>query len=219
MTLRRWSSVRVVKVWLDVVLLLGGLATTVLLIWAMAAPLVMGLGEPIPADLSAVVAIGPHSAAPRLPLEFQETGNAEKPRFHRIRLVWGYGELRAETFDWRLHFIGLGFALAAILVVLWAIWNLRAVVKTALVGEPFAPANSRRLRRIGLVILGLTFVAPLIEYQLGRYLLEQLTIEGLVLSPALRFSKDWLLGGLLFLVLASIFRHGTELEEEKALTV
>ena len=46
-----------------------------------------------------------------------------------------------------------------------------------------------------------------------------MAVEGLTLSPALRFSKDWFLGGLLFLVLASIFRHGTELEEDRALTV
>ena len=219
MKVRRWSSAKAVKLWLDVVLLLGGLAAVVLLIWAMAAPLVMGLGEPIPADLSAVVAIGAHSAVPRLPLEFEEVGNPEKPRFHRLRLMWSYGELRAETFDWRLHLVGLGFALVVMSAALWAIWNLRQVVKAALAGEPFAAANSRRLRRIGFVILVVTIIAPLIEYQLGRYLLEQLTIEGLTLSPALRLSKDGFLGGLLFLVLASIFRHGTELEEERALTV
>ncbi len=219
MAVRRWSSTRAVKVWLDVVLMLGGLATLVLLVWAMAAPIVMSLEEPIPADLSVAVAIGPHSALPRMPLQFEEIGDAGGARFHRPRLVWGYGELRTETFSWRLHFVGLGFHLIALLATLWAIWNLRQVVKTALAGEPFAPANSHRLRRIGFIILTVTLVAPLIEYQLGRYLLEQLSIEGLTLSPALRFSKDWLLGGLLFLVLASIFRHGTGLEEERALTV
>ncbi len=219
MTVRRWNSTRVVKVWLDVMLILGALATLVLLVWAMAAPIVMSLEQPIPADVSAMVAVGPHSALPRLSLDFEEASEAEKARFHRVRLLWGYGELRAETFDWRLHLVGLGFALAATLVALWAVWNLRQVVKTTLAGEPFAPANSRRLRRISLVILGMTLVAPFIEYQFGRYLLEQLTIEGLSLSPALRFSKDAFLVGLLFLVLASIFRHGTGLEEEKALTV
>jgi hypothetical protein len=219
MAVRKFSSTRAVKIWLDVVLLLGALATIVLLIWAMAAPLVMNLAAPIPADVSALVAIGPHSAVPRLPLEFQEAGEAETPRFHRVRLMWSYGELRAETFDWRLHFVGLGFALVMMAAALWAIWNLRQVVKTALGGEPFAATNSSRLRRIGIIILAVTIIAPLIEYQVGRYLLEQLTIEGLTLSPALRFSKDSFLGGLLFLVLASIFRHGTALEEEKALTV
>jgi hypothetical protein len=204
---------------LDVVLLLGALATTVLLIWAMAAPIVMSLEQPTPADVSAVVAIGPHSVAPRMPLEFEESSAGGETRFHRLRLMSGHGELRAETFDWRLHFVWLGLVLVALLAALWAIWNLRAVVKTALAGQPFAPDNSRRLRRIGFIILAVTLAAPLIEYQLGRYLLEQLTVEGLDLSPALRLSKDWILGGLLFLVLASIFRHGTALEEERALTV
>ena len=53
----------------------------------------------------------------------------------------------------------------------------------------------------------------------GFFEFLELSVEGIDLSPALRFSKDWFLGGLLFLVLSTIFRHGTELEEEKALTV
>lgn len=229
MTAPKRSSTRVVKIWLDVVLLLCALGTTLLLIWAMAAPIIMGLEQPVAADVKAVVAIGQHSVVPRLPLEFEEVGpveegpiekgTAESPRFHRLRLLGGYGELRAETFDWRLHLVGLGVALVGLLAAIWAIWNLRQVVKTTLAGEPFAPANSRRLRRIGFLILAVTLAAPLVEYQMGRYLLEQVAIKGLALSPALRFSTDWFLGGLLFLVLASIFRHGTELEKEKALTV
>lgn len=219
MTARRFSSTRAVKIWLDVVLVLGGLATLALLVWAMAAPIVMGLDQGSPADVSAVVAVGPHSLLPRLPLDFAEAGSADEARFHRARLMWGYGEIRAETFDWRLHLIGIGYALIGLLATLWAVWNLRQVVKTALDGEPFAAANSRRLRNIGVVILVVTLAAPFIEYQFGSYLLAQLDVENLALSPALRLSKEGLLGGLLFLALASIFRHGTELEEEKALTV
>ncbi len=105
------------------------------------------------------------------------------------------------------------------LVVIYATWILREVLRSALAGQPFPPANSRRLQRIGYLILASTVVFPIPEYLIGKAILADFHAAGLTLSPALRLSTDWILGGLLFLVLGAIFSHGTELERERALTV
>jgi hypothetical protein len=170
-------------------------------------------------DVNVTVAVGPHSVLPRMPLEMAPADPGVASDFHRARLVKGYGELRVLSTDLGLHFASMFFFLVGILTVLYAVWTLRRVLHSVLAGEPFAPVNSLRLRRIGFVVLALTILFPFAEYWIGRTVLERPTVEGLSLSPAFRFSTDGVLIGLLFLVLSTIFRHGAELEEERSLTV
>ena len=213
MTTRKWSPARVAKVWLDVVLALGGVATGLLVVWLLISPWLVG--EDLPADTTATVAIGERTVFPRLPLEYSN----DVAEFARADLANGYGELRTATTDWRLHFASVGPTALATLVILYSVWLLREVLRTVLAGEPFAPANSRRLRRIGWIVLALSAVGPLADYLLSQALLERLTVDSLPLSAALRIPRDGFLVGLLFLVLSAIFQHGTELEDERSLTV
>jgi hypothetical protein len=216
MAARKWTSARVVKVWLDVVLALGGVIGALLVLYLLFSPLMFRQEG---GDVSVVVAIGPHSFLPRMPLELASPPSDGGDGSSRAYLVKGYGELRTATTDLWLHLASMLFFVLGIGVVLYTVWILRQVLVTALAGEPFAPANSRRLRWIGFIVLALAVVAPCVEYLLGQAVLARLAVEGLRLSPAFRFSTDFVLVGLLFLVLAAIFRHGTELEEERALTV
>jgi len=216
MTSRKWTSARVAKVWLDVVLVLGGVGAVLLVVWIVISPWMLKNG--LPADTSAPVAIGTHALFPRLQLEYS-VDSGESSEFAWASLANGYAELRTATTDWRLHFASVGSTALATFIVLYAIWTLREVLRTVLAGEPFAPANSQRLRRIGCIVLVLATLAPFGEYWLGQVLLEQLTIHSVPVSPAFRVSKDAFLIGILFLVLAAIFSHGTRLEEERSLTV
>jgi hypothetical protein len=154
-----------------------------------------------------------------MPLEVAPEGPTGASEFHRARLVKGYGELRVLSTDWGLHFASMFFFLVGILTVLYAVWTLRKILQSVLAGEPFAPVNSLRLRRIGFVVLALTVLLPLAEYWIGRTVLYRLPVHDLSLCPAFRFYPDGVLIGLLFLVLSTIFRHGAELEEERSLTV
>jgi hypothetical protein len=217
MAAHKWSAARVVKVWLDIVLALCAAGLGLLILWLllMSSHAVRHGGT----DAAVVVAIGSHSLVPRMPLELAAAPPGGDSDFLRATLVHGYGELRTVTTDWGLHLVSMLFFVVGGLVVLYAIWILREILKSVLAGEPFAPANSRRLRRIGFIVLALAVVVPGAEYLIGQAFLRRLTVEGLSLSPAFRLSKDVILTGLLFLVLSVIFRHGTELEEERALTV
>ena len=217
MTARKWTPARVVKIWLDVILALGCLAWVVLALYMLTAPWLVSSGDAV--DFGITVAIGPHSFLPRMPLELYQTVPNTDTEIHRAQLVKGYGELRMDTRSWGLHFASMLLYEVALLLVVYAVWVLREVMKSVLAGEPFTSVNSRRLRRIGFIILAATVVFPVPEYLIGKAILADLNVAGLTLSPAFRIPTDWILGGLLFLVLGAIFRHGTDLEQEQALTV
>jgi len=212
-----WTPARVVKVWLDVVWVLGCVAAGLLALYLLASSLSGPVGRG--ADATVTVAIGAHSFLPRMPLELAAAPAPDISNVHSAALVRGYGELRATTQSRLQPLVSLLLIELFLLVVLYALWTLRAVVASVLAGRPFAPANSRRLQRIGFVILGVTVLFPIPEYLIGEAILREMSVVGLTLSPAFRFSTDGVLTGLLFLVLAAIFRHGSELERERALTV
>ncbi len=210
-----WKPARVVKVWLDVVLVLGCIAAGLIAVYLLATSFTGSAGR----TAEVTVAIGSHSFLPRLPLELEAVGVPDDSGVSSAVLVKGYGQLRTQTHRRVQHFVSMLLIEVFLLVVLYAVWTLRAVLLSVLAGRPFAPANSRRLQRIGFVILAVTLLFPIPEYLIGKAVLQDLTVVGLALSPALHFSTDGVLTGLLFLVLAAIFRHGSELERERALTV
>jgi hypothetical protein len=217
MTSRKWIPARIVKVWLTIVFWLCVVGAVVLTTTLVVAP--FRADTPDGVEVQTPIAIGSHTFIPRMPLEVAPPKPDAKSNFHHVRLVKAYGELRAGSNDVGLHAATMGSFLVWLLVVMYGVWLLREIVENVLAGKPFARMNSRYFRRIGLITLGLALVGPLAEYQLGRAVLARLSVGGLTLSPALRFSEDACLLGLLFLVLAAIFSYGTELEEDRTLTI
>jgi hypothetical protein len=215
----RWklTSARVIKVYLEVCLVVGALGGGVVL--ALLLLVSPGYVQRQGADVTVTVGLGSRAIHPLLPLAVGDGAPGTEPAFLRAGLVDGSGELRAVTTIWRLYFLSMAKLVVAIAVLLWIFWVLRSFLRTVLDGEPFHPANGRRLRAVGLVLIGLTLVAPGVEYLLGRAVLARLTVEGPALTPVLCFPGEAFLAGLIFLVFSSVFRHGTELEEERSLTV
>jgi len=220
MTTRKWTPVRIAKIWFDIVLVGGAVAAVLLIGYALMTPWILQTIQGSPGiDVNVPVAVGTHTLLPRMPLEVAATEPDERFRFNQARLVKAHGELRMLSTDWSLHFVSMLYPIIYLAVVFSAVWTFRRVLQSVIAGHPFAPENSVRLRRIGFVILALTACGPVAEYWVGRTVLERLTIEGVSLSPAFRFSTDGILMGILFLVLSAIFQHGNELEEERSLTV
>jgi hypothetical protein len=215
MKARRWTWARVVKAYLELCLVLGAVVWMLLLAYLLLRPWSQEVG----AQAEVVVAMGSHSLLPRMPLELATGSPTPESPFLRATLVQGYGELRAMTTDRNLQLLTMLVLILGIPILLYLFWLLREFLRTVLEGSPFAPANSRRLRRIGFILLGLTLLAPGVEYWVGQEILSRLQVETLPLSPALRFPEETFFLGLLFLVFSAVFRYGTELEEERSLTV
>lgn len=210
--------VRILKIWFDVVLVLGALSAVALVGWLAISPFLMADGKN-PSDAAIQVGVGERSFLPIMPLEIEPApGTSRDPGIENASLVKARGELRLQTTDWWLQFASLGRFLVAMMVVLYVVWMLRRVLKNVLDDRPFDPANGGLLRRCGYSILLLGVALPPVDFVLASRVLSGIRVANLNLRPAVTFDKDVLLVGLLFLVFGIILTRGNEIQEhERAL--
>lgn len=206
--------VRILKIWFDIVLVLGVVAALVFLGWLALTPILMARGD-FPSDATVQVTVGERSWVSVYPLEFKPVAPSENLRIEKASLVDARGELRLLTTNWRLHFLSLGGIILATGVILYVIWILRRVLINVLDDRPFEAANGRLLRRCGYIILILGAIYPPFDYVLSDYVLSKLDVTNIDLHPAITFDKDIFVVGLLFLVFGIILTRGHELQEQE----
>lgn len=113
-------------------------------------------------------------------------------------------------------------ASAFVLVLAFALYivgQLRAVLRSLIHGNPFVPDNARRLRRVALAVLIGEFVRAAIVYAENLYAATHVTAAGVMFDTWPRLDVGTLGHGLIILVIAEVFRVGTRLDEEQALTI
>jgi hypothetical protein len=114
---------------------------------------------------------------------------------------------------------GMLMFVAALLVTLWVLAQLRGVFRTLRDGRPFVAANAIRIRRIGYAVIAAEIVRAILAYEGMRYAMTHFSATGV------RFEARWdldlytILYGLIILILAEVFREGTSLADEQSLTV
>jgi hypothetical protein len=86
-------------------------------------------------------------------------------------------------------------------------------------GQPFAPANVRRLRWLGILLIGCDVYYWMAHWWLGHYLAATGHPS---LTPLMDFGSslvaNWLIG-LLLLIVATGYQRGVELAEDAEFTV
>ena len=209
------AAARIVKTSLDVVFVLGAIACFLLLVWLLAAPIAMTVSD-APADVALKVAIGARSLWPVMPMAGGGVGSVA---VDSLRVINATGELRFLTTAWWLHLASAGHMFVGALLGLFVIYLLRKILASVIAQRPFARSNVRRMRLLGFILLGVSVLRPLAEYSVARLVLSQVAIENVSLSAPIAFSLDAVFGGLLLLVLATIFDYGSRLEQEQSLTV
>lgn len=128
------------------------------------------------------------------------------------------GTLRLETDNWLYIFISNFSNLLIVLGLTYIFQLLRAVLKDILQGDPFAPKNGPRIRRVGYMVLLLAFLRPTIEYIAANESIRNLRIEPALSLPS-PFKLESILISLLFLILAQVWSYGIELKRDQALTI
>jgi hypothetical protein len=206
---------RGLRVWFDVVLVLSGLAMGLLALWLVISPLAMA-GGARESEAAVAVAVGAGPLRPVLPVRLT---TSQEGLFSTPRLVRGRGQLRFSTSNWRLQFLTNVSLLIGALVALYGVLLVRNPLRDVGAGQPFGPTNARRLRILGVLFLVVGVLRPAVEYALGSLVLSRIVSVEPVLSPPLAFQRDAIVAGLLLLVLAQVWRHGSELEEDQSLTV
>jgi hypothetical protein len=128
------------------------------------------------------------------------------------------GTLRLETDHWRYIFFSYFGKLWIALGLTYSFYLLRAVLKDISQGNPFSTKNTVRIRRIGTMVLLLGFIRPAIEYFAAKEIMRGLYIEPPLSLPA-PFNVEFILFGLLILLLAQIWSYGLELKRDQELTI
>lgn len=217
--------VRILKVWFDVVLVVGGAAGILMLGWLALSPFVMARGDR-PADGAVQVVVGQRSWLPVFPLDVETTDLERHPILQDARLVRARGELRFLTTRWWLHMSTSGGLVVGALIAFYVIWLLRKVLVNVLADRPFDAANGRYMSRCGYIILALGAAWPILEYAISNCVLSRIRVTNIDLRPAITLDKDVFVLGLLFLVFGAILTRGHDLqeheealEEEQALTI
>jgi hypothetical protein len=133
--------------------------------------------------------------------------------------IRGQGELRVfnnSRTAWTLQIVGM---LVVLGVVLYALWHLRALMRSVLAGTPFLPENASRIRKVGLVVVAWSLLTPFAKYFVGAAMIEGVHVPGILLKPPIEFNPDVLFLGLAIIVLGEIFRQASLLQRDQSLTV
>jgi hypothetical protein len=114
-------------------------------------------------------------------------------------------------------------ALAAALILLafalWVISELRAVFRSFRHGRPFVPANVRRIRMIGWAMIIGEVVRAAIVAMGSAYAMRHFSADGLRFEVRPDVNVMAIVGGLIVLALAEVFREGVRLDEDRSLTI
>lgn len=120
----------------------------------------------------------------------------------------------------------LAFAASVLLLIatttaycLYIIRMIRQILASVKSGDPFAPSNAKRIRVIGLLLIGGSLVTTIVESLSSLYAVNEYSASGF--DFIFRFDFEWtaIFLGLGILVLSEIFREGTRIREEQSLTV
>lgn len=129
-----------------------------------------------------------------------------------MEIPWGLAPGWFILVDWLRQALGV-----ALLLLL--LHELRGFFREVRAGNAFSTGNALRLRRMGLLLLTFFLVAAVLGSILalaGRLAVKSSTVH---LGTILGGSLTPVLVGLVLLVLAEVFGHGAELEEERALVI
>lgn len=103
-------------------------------------------------------------------------------------------------------------------LILLVTFQLKKIFASFSRNEPFMESNILRIRNIGLAVLSYPLLRFLFDAGLYRYLRARFTwTADLRLTYSFDFST--LLAGLILIVIAEIFRLGSELDNEQKLTI
>ena len=102
-------------------------------------------------------------------------------------------------------------------VVVWALWLLAGVMRSAAQGDPFGPENARRFRSLAVLLIAGGFALNVLNYVTLNALYTQLPeypSVHLAAGPFTPLPIGMLVGGLVAYALAAIYADGARLRED-----
>jgi hypothetical protein len=127
------------------------------------------------------------------------------------------GVLRLTTADRPWMAMAGGAVMVGLL--LWMVAELTAVCRSVRDGQPFAPRNAGRIRRLAFAVVLAEVLRAAIVYAAHAYVAAHYAADHLRFAAWPRISGLQVVSALILLVLAEVFRTGTRLDEDQSLTV
>lgn len=127
------------------------------------------------------------------------------------------GLLRLATPD--RPWIATAAAAVMIVLVLWILAELAALCRSVRDGQPFAPDNVRRIRRLAVALALGEVSRAAIVYSAHAYVAAHFAAAHLRFTASPHIDAPAIVSALILLVLAEVFRTGARLDEDQALTV
>jgi len=115
--------------------------------------------------------------------------------------------------------IAIAAAAAVMTFVLWILAELAALCRSVRDGQPFAPINARRIRRLALALVLAEVTRALIVYAAQAYVAAHFGASHLRFTAPVYVNSRAIVSALILLVLAEVFRTGTELDADQSLTI
>jgi hypothetical protein len=184
----------------------------------------------VPWGLNVGVQIGPNGepnfvagsgAQMVLPVAFELDAGASRVASvdHRnggaIEQASGLMRLTAPDRPW----IAMAAAAVLIALVLWILAELAALCRSVRDGQPFAPRNAGRIRRLALALVLGEVSRAAIVYTAHAYAAAHFAADHLRFTASPHIDAPAIVSALILLVLAEAFRTGTRLDEDQSLTV
>jgi DUF2975 family protein len=112
------------------------------------------------------------------------------------------------------------FAAAGVMtLVLWILAELAGLCRSVRDGQPFAPYNAGRVRRLALAIMLAEVSRAALVYAAHAYAAAHFAGSHLRFTASPHIDALAIVSALILLVLAEVFRTGTRLDEDQSLTV
>jgi hypothetical protein len=202
---------------------------TVLWWWVLFACLVVGVVV-LTTGLDVGVQIGPNGesnfvagsgAQMVVPVAFElDTAAAPVTSFDRRHsggVEHATGLLRLATPD--RPWIATAGAAVMMALVLWILAELAALCRAVRDGQPFAPQNAGRIRRLALALILAEASRATVVYTAHAYVAAHFAADHLRFTASPHLDARAILSALILLVIAEAFRTGARLDEEQSLTV
>ena len=114
------------------------------------------------------------------------------------------------------------FFFAQIIVIAYFYLDyLRKIVGSVTAGEAFSSQNAQRLRRMGILTIGLAIYSPAINTAYSYWILDKLNVDGgtLMMNWTNELSLSSIITGWVLIILSEVFRQGATMREEQTLTI
>lgn len=106
-----------------------------------------------------------------------------------------------------------------LLLASWVVQQLRNLLRALAADRVFAPRNVRYVQRIGWAVIAAEPIRAWMTYFATRFAASHFVADGMRFVWRLDFNVSVIFCGLVILLIAEVFRAGTQLDEDQSLTI